>query len=150
MTRRLISRLDPAGRSCVVSDEPIPALLPAVHLAWATATVPADAAAPPVSASGPNLMDLIHAGGTTFLLVRTPPGAVTPIHATNSIDYITVLSGEITVVTETGDAVLRAGDLMVQGGVLHGWRNDGAVEAVYSVVTVPAHPVAGGRIDPAP
>ena len=41
--------------------------------------------------------------------------------------------------------VLRAGDFIVDRGVIHAWRNDGAVPAVYASVTIPAHPVGQGR-----
>jgi mannose-6-phosphate isomerase-like protein (cupin superfamily) len=40
---------------------------------------------------------------------------------------------------------LRAGDCIVDRGVIHGWRNDGAEPAVYASVTIPAQPVGQGR-----
>jgi len=43
--------------------------------------------------------------------------------------------------------VLRAGDVFVDRGVLHAWRNDGAEDAFYTSVTVAAHPVGAGRTD---
>ena len=75
------------------------------------------------------------------------PGQDEPafMHATDTIDYLAVLKGEITMVLETGDVVLRAGDLIVDRGIVHGWRNDGAAEAAMISVTVPARPVGKGR-----
>ena len=46
---------------------------------------------------------------------------------------------------ETGEVTLRPGDLIVDRGVIHGWRNDGAVPAVFASVTIPAKPVGAGR-----
>jgi mannose-6-phosphate isomerase-like protein (cupin superfamily) len=51
----------------------------------------------------------------------------------------------VVLVLETGEVTLRAGDCIVDRGVIHGWRNDGAVPAVYASVTIPAHPVGQGR-----
>jgi mannose-6-phosphate isomerase-like protein (cupin superfamily) len=48
-------------------------------------------------------------------------------------------------VVETGEVTLRAGDLIVDRGVIHGWRNDGVEPAVYVSVTLPARPVGLGR-----
>lgn len=145
-TRRVATGLDSQGRSCIAVDDLVPAANAAVGLAWATATSPADnlAPCPPVG----DWWELTHAGGSTFILVRMVPGASAPMHATDTIDYITMLSGEMTIVTQTGEAVLRAGDLFVDRGILHAWRNDGAVDAVYTVVTIAAHPVGAGRTDP--
>jgi len=143
MTRRIATGLDAAGRSCISHYDAVPMANPIVGLAWATRSHPADncAPCPPPGAWA----DLMHAGGTTFLHVRMPPGAAVPMHATDTMDYITIISGEITIVTETGEAVLRAGDMFIDRGILHGWRNDGTEDAVYTTVTVFAHPVGEGR-----
>ena len=45
------------------------------------------------------------------------------MHATVTIDYIYVVEGEITLLLDDGDTVLRAGDVLVQGGASHSWIN---------------------------
>lgn len=45
------------------------------------------------------------------------------MHATDSIDFAIVLEGELTLVLESGTTLLRAGDVVVQGGVSHSWIN---------------------------
>ena len=45
------------------------------------------------------------------------------MHRTDTIDYIVVISGEIVVVMEEGEAVLRAGDVLIQRGTAHAWSN---------------------------
>jgi quercetin dioxygenase-like cupin family protein len=66
-------------------------------------------------------------------------------HATDTIDYIVVLRGEVVLVLETGEVTARAGDFIVDRGVLHAWRNDGPETAALAVVNLPAHPVGKGR-----
>ena len=50
---------------------------------------------------------------------RTTPG----MHQTETIDIVTVISGEIWAVVETGETLVRAGDTVVQRGTWHAWRN---------------------------
>ncbi|WP_368188513.1 cupin domain-containing protein [Aestuariibius sp. HNIBRBA575] len=49
------------------------------------------------------------------------------MHRTDSLDYAVVLSGEITMLLddETGDRVLRPGDVVIQRGTNHAWANRG-------------------------
>lgn len=66
-------------------------------------------------------------------LEREMPGAlaaadpdVPGMHVTDSIDYVLVVSGEVTLDLDGGEqAVLRAGDVVVQNGTRHAWRNHG-------------------------
>ena len=53
-----------------------------------------------------------------------PPGASHPgMHATLTIDYAIVLSGEIYAVMDEGETLLRAGDILIQCGTNHAWSN---------------------------
>jgi quercetin dioxygenase-like cupin family protein len=45
------------------------------------------------------------------------------MHSTETVDIVTVISGQLHVVTETGETVLRAGDSVVQRGTPHAWSN---------------------------
>jgi hypothetical protein len=47
------------------------------------------------------------------------------MHTTDTIDYAIILSGEIVAVMDLGEAVLRAGDILIQRGTAHGWENRG-------------------------
>jgi mannose-6-phosphate isomerase-like protein (cupin superfamily) len=66
-------------------------------------------------------------------LERRMPGAVSTMdpddpgmHITDSIDYVLVAAGEITLELDGGEqTVLRAGDVVVQNGTRHAWRNHG-------------------------
>ena len=48
-------------------------------------------------------------------------------------------------VLEAGETRCGPGTLIVDRGVIHGWRNDGPATAVYASVTLPAKPVGKGR-----
>lgn len=45
------------------------------------------------------------------------------MHRTETIDYGIVLEGEITLVLDRGETVVRAGDIVVQRGTNHAWAN---------------------------
>lgn len=145
--RRVVTGLDAAGRSCFVHDDPVPPATATVGLAWATTAIPADNAAPSPPPSDP--IGMMHAGGAVFLVITAPPGHFAPMHTTETIDFLTVVSGEITLITEDGEKVLRAGDVCIDRGIVHAWRNDGAVDAVYTCVAVPSLPLAGAQRNPA-
>jgi quercetin dioxygenase-like cupin family protein len=58
-----------------------------------------------------------------------PPGAVSPMHRTVSLDYGVVLEGEMELVLDSGETrLLKRGDLAVQRGTLHAWRNTNKTE----------------------
>jgi hypothetical protein len=45
------------------------------------------------------------------------------MHRTETVDYGIVLEGEITLVMDVGETVVRAGDVVIQRGTNHGWAN---------------------------
>jgi len=45
------------------------------------------------------------------------------MHRTESVDYGIVLEGEITLILDIGETVVRAGDIVIQRGTNHGWAN---------------------------
>jgi mannose-6-phosphate isomerase-like protein (cupin superfamily) len=45
------------------------------------------------------------------------------MHRTESVDYGIVLEGEITLIVDEGETIVRAGDIVVQRGTNHGWAN---------------------------
>ena len=52
------------------------------------------------------------------------PGALHPLmHRTESIDYGLVLSGEIWLVLDNTETLLKSGDIVVQRGTNHAWSN---------------------------
>ena len=45
------------------------------------------------------------------------------MHRTESIDYGIVLEGELTLIVDEGETLVRAGDIVIQRGTNHGWAN---------------------------
>jgi mannose-6-phosphate isomerase-like protein (cupin superfamily) len=64
------------------------------------------------------------------------------MHKTSTVDYIIVLKGEIHAVMETGEELLRAGDVLVQRGTNHSWSVRGNEPCIVAAVLVSAKPVA--------
>ena len=58
------------------------------------------------------------------------------MHRTETIDYAIVLSGEITMVLDDVDVVLRAGDVVVQCGTNHAWSNRSNAPCVVAFVLI--------------
>jgi hypothetical protein len=45
------------------------------------------------------------------------------MHRTETVDYGIVLEGELTLIMDEGETVVRAGDIVIQRGTNHGWAN---------------------------
>jgi len=45
------------------------------------------------------------------------------MHRTETIDYGIVLEGELTLLLDAGETIVRAGDIVIQRGTNHGWSN---------------------------
>lgn len=150
--RRVVTGLDDQGLSTVVVDGPPISLGHGVNdgggggYLWRTATVPADnSGCGDIAIAPPFTYDWFHDGGSNFMVVEQAPSKDAYMHATDTVDYVVMLQGEVTLVLEAEEVKLRAGDFLVDRGVNHGWRNDGPDKAVYAVITVPAKPVGRGR-----
>ncbi|KAJ5927765.1 hypothetical protein N7466_006721 [Penicillium verhagenii] len=62
--------------------------------------------------------------GNVCRLVDMQPGATSPMHRTVSLDYGVVLEGEVELVLDSGETrLLKRGDVAVQRGTNHAWRN---------------------------
>jgi mannose-6-phosphate isomerase-like protein (cupin superfamily) len=104
--------------------------------------------------------------GTIFRVVEIPPESTTSIdtaetfaqlgsgnkpteedqakhptmHKTNSIDYLVVISGEMWMIMEEGEVLLKPGDCVVQRGTNHAWKNSGKEPCLLAAVLIDAHP----------
>jgi quercetin dioxygenase-like cupin family protein len=85
--------------------------------------------------------------GVVFRVVSFGPGVAPRNHRTDSIDYATVISGEIDMVLDGETVRLKAGDVLVQRGTIHNWVNQSTEPCVIAFVLVTARPVtAGGKV----
>jgi mannose-6-phosphate isomerase-like protein (cupin superfamily) len=67
------------------------------------------------------------------------------MHVTDTIDYIAVIRGAITLVLEDGEQELHAGDVVVDRGVPHAWENRGVEPALIVAVLIDAAPLPHRR-----
>ena len=67
------------------------------------------------------------------------------MHKTGTVDYIIVLKGEIYAIMETGEKLLKAGDVLVQRGTNHSWSVRGNEPCVVAAILVNAKPVGGAK-----
>ena len=149
--RRVVTGHDPQGKAIVKIDEVCTQFQEgrpngfACNI-WTTDTQPADNSSQADGATREGRFTMIE-HGTVFRILDFHPGVQRRVHRTDSIDYIVVMSGEIDMELDGGDAVhLKAGDVMVQRGTVHNWINRGTEPCIMAVILVHANPVqAGGK-----
>ena len=65
-------------------------------------------------------------GGSLLRISEFIPGETDGapwMHMTDTIDYVIVLEGEVVLITDAGETVVRQGDVVVQQGANHAWQN---------------------------
>ncbi|CZR61841.1 related to Cupin domain protein [Phialocephala subalpina] len=103
-------------------------------LAYTTRTFPVKLSRAESSQPAPDITSYAHdlssppglgiSTGTVMRYVDMAPGSISPMHITKTLDYGTVIEGEIELVLDSGEKkVLRRGDSCVQRGTMHAWRN---------------------------
>ena len=108
---------------------------------WTTGSVPADNVADTQGerrSQGSSLKS-----GSVLWVTEFEPGFESPLHRTLSIDYGAVISGALELELEGGACVrLGPGDLIVQRGTSHLWRNPSADQTCRIVMSmIEARPV---------
>lgn len=152
--RRVVTGLAEDGKAHVVSDGPIPEVrvveqVPGFETAyvWTTEEIPR---VPGTGADPTGAGQQLFPGpeGSRFLINVFPPGFGVGsefLHASATVDYAVVLSGEVTLILDSGTEVtLRATDTVVQNGTVHAWRNSSDAPAVVAVVVLGARQQEAG------
>jgi naringenin degradation protein FdeH len=162
--RVIVTQNDSAGRSSVLEDVQMDLYGVGVFNFWQTfpGRSPDD-----VLGRGPSFAFFPEPGGTQFRLFTIPPAdpLVTPeqvaamadeffkhigwpgarrdtkrhpfMHVTPTVDYILLLSGEISLLLDEGDPIpLKPFDAVVQRGTNHSWVNTGTTTALLMAVMV--------------
>lgn len=146
--KRVISGLNAAGKSCVLAE----GLPPKVHQFGGFSGVEVWTSRGPAPDLGdmkdrtPDITDMrldFAPGETSFRIITIPPLSSgedsSAMHATPTIDYIMILDGEIDLGFEDGsEAHLTPGDCVVQGGVMHSWRNRGTKPCRFAAIMIGA------------
>ena len=63
------------------------------------------------------------------------------MHKTRTIDYVVLLSGEVTLLLDKGEVDLKPFDVVVQRGTNHAWVNKGKEPALIAAVLIDAKDV---------
>jgi quercetin dioxygenase-like cupin family protein len=86
-------------------------------------------------------------GGSVLRFVDMAPGLTSPMHRTVSLDYGVVLEGEIALVLDSGEEkIMRRGDVAIQRGTMHAWRNCSQTEWCRMMyVLLPSTPATTGE-----
>jgi quercetin dioxygenase-like cupin family protein len=124
--RRVVTGVDERGKSTVVADDSCPCRAVGEQYVsedlWLTtlpAPVDGEVDVPAVADLDPERGQLV------WRRFALGPGETIGLHATETVDLMTVDSGKVTLVLETGNVVLSRGDCVVQRGTRHGWVNEG-------------------------
>ena len=127
--RRLVTLDDERGRSRAIADGPAPDLRAdpfqpgaMCSLIWATDSTPAAIAAQPARVAD----DLSPPrGGSVCRIVTIPPdaGRSPQMRHARTLDFVLVLEGSVTLILDTGEVELNAGDTLVQRATRHAMSN---------------------------
>ena len=145
--RRIVAATGDDGKSQIALEEAIPLndKLERLRLTnlWLAPLARADNSALFEGGFVPFAMSQMRGDSYAMTLVEYAPGFGQDdpgMHSTDTLDHFYVVEGEIVMVLEVGEAVLRAGDAGIIRGAVHGWRNDGRGIAKVVFFVVPAKP----------
>jgi quercetin dioxygenase-like cupin family protein len=148
--RRIVTGHNDAGVAVIREDGPIaveqqfPGIDLHAGIFWSTANVPADNVADILGEK----RDVGHTmtGGSVFRLSDVGPGFESPMHRTHSIDYAVVLEGSIQLELDSGQKVdVGVGDVVVQRGTNHLWRNTSTDRCRIMFIMIKADPMDFGE-----
>ncbi|KAL8276712.1 hypothetical protein RQP46_010891 [Phenoliferia psychrophenolica] len=155
--RRIVTTLDKEGVSHVSIDGPVrltvaPDKIAAEFgIAWQTQTALADTQVEGDSAELPT-GELTNPEGTVVRYVNIPPGGLSPMHLTISLDYGILLKGEVSLILDDGTTTpLSEGDLVVQRATNHAWHNTSKTKwarMIYVLVAAKPVMINGKPLDP--
>jgi len=169
--RRIVTGVNAAGRSCIVSDRMFPAgeVRPgeAVRVGlWTTGAAPDSNTGPDPVPDGVILRTPpAHPGGSVVRITDIAPDRAhayapeelqrrgcktTPdrsarhpgFHATDTVDYAICLEGEVWAMLDEDETLMRPGDVRIQRGTHHAWSNRSDRVARMLFVLIDAQPLS--------
>ncbi|KAI0735108.1 hypothetical protein C8Q76DRAFT_270891 [Earliella scabrosa] len=80
--------------------------------------------------------------GTNLQFTDLAPGAIAKAHRTSSLDHNILITGRLILQMEDGSETLleNPGDVVVQRGTVHAWKNPGPGWTRWVTVLIDAHP----------
>ncbi|MFI6393391.1 cupin domain-containing protein [Nonomuraea sp. NPDC050547] len=159
--RRVVTGFGTGGRSTVVADGPSPTVISApaftAVMAWRVGSTPADLGPAETVDGGPVNMNPPQHGAVCWVCYIEPDDAWTsgeagtgaeafadteggadPMHVTDAVDFVQVISGEVYAVLEETETRLGPGDVLIQRGTPHAWSNRSGEVCVLACVAIGA------------
>lgn len=143
--RRVVTGVNSSGKSVVISDGPVPE---AARFStpgeasgcdlWVEKAVPAN-----ISDQSDPIADYAvqmwpPPGGVIVRTITWQPGVSVPMHRSDTIDFIFIISGQLELILEEGSTVLGPSDCIVQRGTNHAWRVAGTETCTFAGVLLSA------------
>jgi hypothetical protein len=170
--RRIVTGVNAAGRSCILSDTlfPAEAVAPGQPVRvglWVTDSAPAsnEGTRDPTPDGVIMRTPPDHRGGTVVRITDIAPDnahaydpenlrrrrcKTTPdrsakhpgFHATDTVDYAICLEGEVWAVLDEDETLMRPGDVLIQRGTYHAWSNRSDRICRMAFILIDAEPLA--------
>ena len=133
--RRVVTGHDENGKSIVISDGTPPqhhemngpAIGTDFFEMWGDSNLVPILTSVPDSEPNERAFTIMPATGHLIRILDVYPpkdgGKRTVMHRTQTLDYAVVIEGEIVLILEGSEVVLKQGDLVVQRGTNHAWEN---------------------------
>jgi hypothetical protein len=169
--RRIVTGVNDAGRSCILSDTHLPTaeVAPGAPVRvglWTTEAAPASnkGTYDPVPDGVIMRTPPAHRGGSVIRVTDIQPDAsraydpddlrrrgckITPdrsarhpgFHATDTVDYAICLEGEVWAILDDDETLMRPGDVLIQRGTYHAWANRSDRVARMLFILIDAQPL---------
>jgi quercetin dioxygenase-like cupin family protein len=139
--RPIVTGHDMDGKAIFINDNSFePIVIPtgdaAMATVWTTASVLADCN--DETDGKMRETGTIPKRGSVISIVNMLPRASSPMHRTSSIDYGIIMSGKIELELENGIfKAINQGEIIVQRGIIHKWRNTSKTEICRIVFVLP-------------
>lgn len=133
--RRIVTGHDACGKSVVLSDGPPPqhhamhgpAIGADFHEMWSDSDAVPELTAAAAREPNERPFTIMPTAGHLLRILDVYPlnhgGKRTVMHRTRTLDYVVVIEGEIVLILDDSEVVLKPGDVVVQRGTDHAWEN---------------------------
>ena len=134
-TRRVVTGHDARGRSIVLLDGPPPQHHPMhglgvgadFHEMWSDADTIPELTLGGAQEPNERPFTIMPVAGHLLRILDVYPlkdgGKRTVMHRTRTLDYVVVIEGELVLILDDSEVILKPGDVVVQRGTDHAWEN---------------------------
>jgi quercetin dioxygenase-like cupin family protein len=138
--KRVVTGVNAAGKSIITSAAPPPTNLGieggGMEELWMIDAFPPKLDETLNPADRPEHTGAMDGPGAWFRIVAFAPHSSYPMHKTQTLDFVVVLSGSVRMIMEEGEVTLYPGDSVVQRDTLHAWANDNDDECVVAGILI--------------